>query len=275
MRFDQRARRAAQGIDRAVEVMEMSSTKTPQRPARFDQYRERKSRNQRIAAFAVGIAVPVVLLISLVLVMRSDGDPNVPATAPSESVSPSGISGPESHTVTVIGDPALNGSYVITMKLLDGYGGDDVVFGSDGGQGISIWAVGNVFANPCHSNDTLLDPPIDSSVDGLVAGLASQKGHPATTPTDVEVDGYAGKYMEMKVPAGIDVADCDHGRFRTWISPDGGARYVEQPGQRDMLWIVDVDGSRLVIDAALGPDTTQRDRADRIQMVESINIEPV
>ena len=66
MNFDTRARRAAQGIHRAVEVMEMSSTKTPQRPARFDQYRERKSRNQRIAALAVGIAVPVVLLIGTV-----------------------------------------------------------------------------------------------------------------------------------------------------------------------------------------------------------------
>src|SRR6185436_14632285 len=44
MTFDSRARRAAQGIHRAVEVMEMSSTKTPNRLTRFDQYRERKSR---------------------------------------------------------------------------------------------------------------------------------------------------------------------------------------------------------------------------------------
>ena len=51
----------------------MSSTKTPQRLARFDQYRERKSRNQRIAALAVGIAVPVMLLIGALLVLRSDG----------------------------------------------------------------------------------------------------------------------------------------------------------------------------------------------------------
>jgi hypothetical protein len=30
-----------------------------------------------------------------------------------------------------------------------------------------------------------------------------------------------------------------------------------------------------VIDTALGHETTQRDRVDRIQMVESIRIEPV
>jgi hypothetical protein len=173
------------------------------------------------------------------------------------------------HTFTVIGDPALDASFLITMKLLDGYEGDDVVFGSDGGQGISTWSVRNVYANPCHSNDTLFDPPVGSSVDALVAGLASQKGHPSTAPTDVEVDGYAGKYIEMTVPAGIDVADCDHGEFRTWAD-----RYLES-GQRDMLWIIDVDGDRLVIDAALGPETTPQDRADRTQMVESIQIEPI
>jgi hypothetical protein len=70
---------------------------------------------------------------------------------------------------------------------------------------------------------------------------------------------------ELTVPARIDLAACHDGQFRTWIDPTlEGARYR----QRDLLWIVDVDGSRLVIDAALGPDTTPQDRADRIQMVE-------
>ena len=74
MTFDTRARRAVQGIHRAVEEMEMSSTKTPQRLTRFDQYREGKSRNKRIAALAVGIAVPLVLLIVALLVLGPDRD---------------------------------------------------------------------------------------------------------------------------------------------------------------------------------------------------------
>ena len=83
MTFDTRARRAVQGIHRAVEVMEMSSTKTPQRLTRFDHYRERKSRNQRIAAIAVGIAVPIALVIGAVRLLGSGGDTNVPVTTPS------------------------------------------------------------------------------------------------------------------------------------------------------------------------------------------------
>jgi len=168
----------------------------------------------------------------------------------------------------------FDAKYRITTHLLDGYDGtDQVVFGTDGGQGISAWTVRNVYAEPCRWAGTLLDPPIDPSVGGLVAGLTSQKDRHATAPTDVSLSGFTGKYMELTTPAGIDVADCDGGEFRTWIDANG-QRNLEA-GQRDLLWIVDVGGTRLVIDSALGPDTTPQDRADRIQMVESIRIEPV
>ena len=72
MTFDTRARGAAQGIHRAVEVMEMSSTKTPQKIARFDQYRERTSRTNRFAAIAVGIGVPLLLLAGALRFLWSD-----------------------------------------------------------------------------------------------------------------------------------------------------------------------------------------------------------
>ena len=87
------------------------------------------------------------------------------------------------------------------------------------------------------------------------------------------MDGYAGKYMEMTVPAGIHLASCDGGEYRTWSDPHGCCRSLEA-GQRDLLWIVDVDGPRVVIDASLGPKTTEQDRADRIAMVKSIHIDP-
>jgi hypothetical protein len=231
------------------------------------------------------VFVAMLMIAAGVLAACTTGDDSQPEVAGSGATSvaassvtaaPSGPAEPERHTFTT-GDPSFDGAYVVTMKLADGYeptADGHVVFGSDSGQGLSTWTVGNVYAKPCHSNHTLLDPPIDPSVDALVAGLASQKGHPATKPTDVEVDGYAGTYMEMTVPAGIDVADCDHGEYRTWVDPLEGERNLEA-GQRDLLWIIDVDGRRLVIDAALGPQTTEQDRADRVQMVESMQIEPI
>ncbi len=189
------------------------------------------------------------------------------------SVAPSDAS-PRTHVFRT-GDPIFDTNYRITMPLLEGYTGlNGVVFGTDGGQGMSAWTVANVYADPCLWAGTLLDPPIDASVDGLVAGLAGQKGRHATPATDVSLSGYTGKYMEVTTPAGMDPADCDGGEYRTWTHPFGGQRSLE-PDQRDLLWIVDVEGTRVVIDSALGPDTTDQDRADRTQMVESIRIDPV
>ncbi len=76
------------------------------------------------------------------------------------------------------------------------------------------------------------------------------------------------------MPARIDLADCDGGEFRTWVDPTlEGARYLN-PGQRDLLWIVEVDGVPVVIDVALGAGTLGQDRAERIQMVKSVRIDP-
>jgi hypothetical protein len=92
MRFDERARRAVQGIHRAVEVMEMSNTKTPQRLTRFD-HRARTSTNQRIVAIAVGVGVPLLLLVGAVRLLGSDPDQKVPLAPPSTSVWPTPVNG--------------------------------------------------------------------------------------------------------------------------------------------------------------------------------------
>jgi hypothetical protein len=181
---------------------------------------------------------------------------------------------PPGRYAFITGSSDFDNSQRITMDVPGGWDGSDGHVISKGpGQGISTWMVRNVYADPCASTGTLLDPPAGSSVDGLVAALAAQKGRHASTPTDVTLDGFTGTYMELTTPAGIDVADCDGGEFRSWV--DWGGERNTEPGQRDMLWILDVDGVPLVIDAALGAETSGRDRAERIQIVESTQIEPL
>lgn len=62
MNLDTRARRAAQGIDRAVEAMETMDTE-PRAVARFDRFRARKERNRRIGAIAVAASLVVASLL--------------------------------------------------------------------------------------------------------------------------------------------------------------------------------------------------------------------
>jgi WD40-like Beta Propeller Repeat len=87
MRLDARARRAAADIHRAVGVMEMATMQGPREIERFDRFRARKSRNRRIAAVVVGIAVPLVVIVGGILLFSSD--PPQVAGRGTQSLSPS------------------------------------------------------------------------------------------------------------------------------------------------------------------------------------------
>lgn len=51
------------------------------------------------------------------------------------------------------------------------------------------------------------------------------------------------------MPNNIVLATATGGQFRSW-GTDADARSHQGPGQRDLVWAVDLGGQRLVIDAA-------------------------
>ena len=67
MTLDARARGAAKGIHRAVAVMETATMQGPGEIERFDRFRARKSRNRRIVAAVVGIALPLAVIVAGIL----------------------------------------------------------------------------------------------------------------------------------------------------------------------------------------------------------------
>jgi Tol biopolymer transport system component len=82
MTLDNRARRAAQGIRRAVEVMEMStSTKEPRKVERFDRFRDRKQRNRRVGALLVAAMLTIATIVVATIAL-DHRDTTVPATPP-------------------------------------------------------------------------------------------------------------------------------------------------------------------------------------------------
>ena len=85
MTLDTRARRAAQGIHRAVEVMEMStSTKAPGNVERFDRFRDRKQRNRRIGALLVAAMLAVAAIVVATKALERPRH-KVPVTPPSQN----------------------------------------------------------------------------------------------------------------------------------------------------------------------------------------------
>jgi hypothetical protein len=80
-----------------------------------------------------------------------------------------------------------------------------------------------------------------------------------------------GKYLELSVPRRIDFDDCDEGAFESWTATGWSSdRYQQAPGQVDRIWILDVGGERLVVDAAYLATATAKDRAELETVVESI-----
>jgi hypothetical protein len=101
----------------------------------------------------------------------------------------------------------------------------------------------------------------------------------------VSLGGYDGKFLQWSVPADVNFSDCDEDPidgvryFESWTgdgltSSDKTDRYQQEPGQVDRLWILDVQGRRLVIDAAYWPSSTGMDRANLQRVVNSIVFQP-
>lgn len=269
------------------EVFRMATQKVRPDPGFVDRQHEnqrRQSRRRKAGALAlVAVLVVAGVVIGISTLRSGDEGKVIPGSIPTPTATliPSLHSGalePGTYVVSTL-DPDFDASYRITMDVPDGYEGlaegvGVAKLGRIGQMAVSAWVIGDVYADPCRWMSTLLDPPPVSSVDALVTALAGQKGLRVSTPTDITVDGFAGTSMERTVPAGTTLAECDGVQFRPWLDTNGGERYLE-PGQHDMLWIIDVDGVPLLIDASLGEaGTSAQDRAKHIQIAESVQIDP-
>lgn len=113
--------------------------------------------------------------------------------------------------------------------------------------------------------------------------LVAQKSRQASAPKAVTLDGHPGQYLEWSVPsdavvtgdanfAGCD-AQGDHADFVSWFGNGLGERFQQVAGQVDRLWILDVAGQRLVVDATTAPDATSAARDELARVVESLRFD--
>jgi hypothetical protein len=147
----------------------------------------------------------------------------------------------------------------------------------DSPVGILFWDVAQVYGDSCRWSGTDVRP--GRGVRDLVEAIGAVPSRNATRPVEVTLDGAEGTYLEWSVPTDLAqeagrFVDCDEGEFRSWTGIAGGqTRYHGAPGQVDRLWILDVDGARLVIDAVSEPTATEAEIAEMIDVVESIRFE--
>jgi hypothetical protein len=163
-----------------------------------------------------------------------------------------------------------------------------VKFSDVGAAVVSITTVSNLVTDGCRDH-SWADPPVGPSVDDLAAALAELAPFEVTSPAaDVTIYGYSGKHMEWTVPAIPVDAEGEHGHFtgcvdgdlKSWVAwfdltePEDAFYGYTGPGYREEFWILDVEGTRLMIAAETSPGSTPEDVAERDSILDSIQIEP-
>lgn len=132
-----------------------------------------------------------------------------------------------------------------------------------------------VYGDPCHWASTRPETPA-STVDEVVAALASQASGNASEPIDVMIGGYAGKTITLHVPDPMPTG-CDD--QETWGSYEVEGFQAspwlsdQSPGQINQSWILDVEGSFVIITGWYWSDTPDELVEEVQAIVESATFE--
>jgi hypothetical protein len=156
--------------------------------------------------------------------------------------------------------------------------GNDVQF-----VNVLIADIENVTINACKQQQPA-KPPLGASVGDLAAALARLPPFEVTSPpADVTAYGYNGMHVQIRVPLDqvyrVDFGTfigCQESVLRSWIATPlsfAFSGYVA-PGDTEDFWILDVDGTRVVIVALATANASEDLRAEQQAVLDSIEIEP-
>ena len=220
---------------------------------------------------------------AVLLLPACSGDADRPASVRTDSA-PSSTSGDliqATRLADVGADTALTpGRYAFgflsdqsdaPVALIDvpaGYvGGDDgyEIAGEGSFRHFDTWTVAEVAVQPC-GDEGWVDP--GPGVDDLADALAALPVWDSTAPVPRTIGGHEGVFMELNLPADLPRACFDEPL--SWRDHLGGSQSVG-PGKAQRLWIVDVDGHRVMFLAGYfpGPEgPTRRQINEMTRMAE-------
>jgi hypothetical protein len=110
------------------------------------------------------------------------------------------------------------------------------------------------------------DTPVGPTVDDFVDAVAAHPLIDTTEPRPVTLGKYDGTFFSLLGPK--DLSDCYE--WRPWEP----APYVQGPANRWDLWVMDVDGVRVVIMTQYFPGTPPAIKAELRAMAESVRFTP-
>lgn len=102
------------------------------------------------------------------------------------------------------------------------------------------WRLSDIPVDPC-TNHAPVTPPPGAGVDDILVAIAGQAGIAPGPITDISLDGFAGRFVEVQVSTNVDA--CPDG-FLMWAS-DGRQKFASLRGEVFRIYAVEVEGDRL------------------------------
>jgi len=263
--------------DRVLDAVLDQVPATPQRRAGWLARRFTIMNNTTVRFGLAAAAVIVIALLGARLLPSNIADPSETATPiPTQSATPQPLANNHLNAGTVVAaglGPSHSVSATFTVpEGWEGFAGLCVLPRSErevqGGMGICFADVhSGLYSDPCHGTSGPGDVLVGPTVDEFVNALQEQTAYEATAPTDVTLGGYSGKRMDLQLPP--DVASCENG-FTPW----DGSIYAQGPNNKWRVWILDVDGERMILVSQNFADTSSADLAEQQAIVDSIQLQP-
>jgi hypothetical protein len=203
------------------------------------------------------------------------------------------VGGPPAPTAEPTPIPPLNGQGLlpagryqvtatlpmkVTVAVPEGWSTDAdwVVIGPRGnqapdGMAVRFYTAANLYKNPLSPDAGVLAPAVGPSVDDLVNAMVNHSDWTTTGPTGVSIDGYAGKVVHVTLPEGTGSAT----PFYLSVDAVGDQHFGWAAGQIFDIYVIDVGGKRLVIDAFHYPATSAADLAAQQAVIDSVQLAPL
>lgn len=122
-----------------------------------------------------------------------------------------------------------------------------------------------LFGNPClHGENEQPTIAVGPTVDDFVRALVDHPSLDVTTPVDVTLAGYPAKYLDLTTPA--DISEC--GTYQ----PIAQHIYAQGPGHRWHMWVIDVDGVRVVVETNDYAGTSPQRLEEEQAIIDSLEI---
>lgn len=242
----------------------------------------------RIAVAAVAVVVVAVLAIKFLPTTNIGSAPTptptvAPTPSPSPTPVPSPVALPTSGAVpagTYYIDPAVTGVSRLTLTAPAGWSAADLIAKAAGTPTevfFTIWVVSDVFQDACKWDQTKIVSLVGMTPEQVVTTLAAQKSRTASSPTSTTIGGYPAQQITLTVAPSLDTSTCTGGNLRYWpgAGPDfSSGLCCNLAGNIDTIYVVDVNGKRIVIVARHYPGSPSADVAELQSIVNSIQIEP-